>query len=114
MSLGVLGEYGKILLAFSPYAIKYFLLIFQTSSYSSCTLEYFLHILRICRKNGEYTERNFYFQQRLTKLKRKSNSYHKLAYDEQMTNFIFWLSLTFKVFSVYTAKRLNSEKNLKS
>ncbi len=31
MSLDVLGEYGKILLAFSPYALKYFLHILRIS-----------------------------------------------------------------------------------
>ncbi len=31
--------------------------------------KYFLRILRICRKKGEYAERNFYFQKCLTKLK---------------------------------------------
>jgi hypothetical protein len=29
MSFGVLGEYGKIVLAFSPYALKYFLRILR-------------------------------------------------------------------------------------
>jgi hypothetical protein len=31
MSIGVLGDHGKIRLAFSPYVLKYFLIILQTS-----------------------------------------------------------------------------------
>ena len=31
MSFGVLGEYGKILLKFTPYALKYFMRILQIS-----------------------------------------------------------------------------------
>jgi hypothetical protein len=50
MSLGVLGEYGKI--------------FFRRFRHLR-----FLHILRMRKKNGKYTVRNFYFQQRLTKLK---------------------------------------------
>jgi hypothetical protein len=79
MPLGVLGKYGKILLAFSPYVLKYFLRILRNSlntvlsAYSetvlctanfavfSCTLKYFPRILRLRRTNGEYAERNFYF-----------------------------------------------------
>jgi hypothetical protein len=55
MYLGVLGEYDKSLLAYSPYALRYF-----------------PRILRIFRKNREYSERNFYFQQHLVSLKGQS------------------------------------------
>jgi hypothetical protein len=87
MSLGVLGEYGKILLGFFHMRLnicifseklKYFpsirrrFCVAQTTLtwlYSSCTLKYFPRILTVRRKNGEYAERNYYFQQYLIKLK---------------------------------------------
>jgi hypothetical protein len=91
MSLVILGDNGKIFLKFSPYA------------YSPNTAKYFPHILH-WRLNSfqvfsEYAERKFYLQQCLSKLKGQyyekiSMGDHKLAYDEQITIFIFWLSLT--------------------
>jgi len=122
MYLGILGEYGKILLEFSPYVLKlsaylpkkfyYFPCIQRrfcvlTSSYSSCSLRYFPHILRICSKNGKYAERNFYCQQCLIQLKgpyfeKIKMVDHKLQnYKEQITNFIFWLESSLCVYGEY-------------
>jgi hypothetical protein len=35
---------------------------------------------------------------------------HKLAYDEQFTNYIFWIFLTLKVLSVYMENTLKCKK----
>jgi hypothetical protein len=35
---------------------------------------------------------------------------HKLAYDEQITNLIFWLSLTLKLLSAYIKNMENIKK----
>jgi hypothetical protein len=81
--------------------------------------KYLPHILQICRKNGEYAERNLLLSTMPDKVnwtvfRENQMGDHKLTYDEQISNFIFCLSLTYKVLSAYVVNTLNNEKSLKN
>jgi hypothetical protein len=78
--------------------------------YSPYTLKYYPCILRVRRKNEEYAERNFHFPQCLGTLK---GQYFENRWDEQFTNFIFWISLK-KLLCTYTENTLNGKISTES
>jgi hypothetical protein len=109
--------------AFSQYALKYFLLFFRTSlntfrafrddfvsqttlilSFSSCTLKYLTSILQVplntLREFSEFAERMENTQKDIFTLKIPDEvngtvfRENRMAYDEHITNQIFWLFLT--------------------
>ncbi len=82
-------------------------------------LKYFPRILRVRRKNEEYAERNYLFQQCPGTL--KGQCFEKiewgvicLAKGEQFTIFIFWLSLKEKLLYAHTETTLNREISTES
>ncbi len=103
MSLGVLGGYSKILLAFNYFAhirkksVYYPCTVFCTlkirSEYSPKTLKYSPRILRKRRQNEECAEKYFHFQQHMKTLKwqyfEKQMGNHILALEEQNKNYSF-------------------------
>ncbi len=99
MSFGVWEEYGKILLAFSSYALKYF-----------------PRIHRIRKKNGEYAENFFYLQQCLTKL--KGQYFEKIEWGIinwpiRWTNYKFYFLVIFSLKSALSVKGEHAKQRKK-